>query len=251
MTTSETALVPDISPVAEPPELPLSSNLGFETGTCNICRQPIMQDPYDNSGWFHSRHNVSMSTDHLAALLPEKPMDTLVAEALPVTTTRLLSLPVEKLTVVEQTQAYVIIGKLSKVLEARNKELRIPLLALAEAQGEITGDKGTRKYLVEGSTVYVEHRKANEPNPNKLKELMAARKIDLSEAFEEVTVLQLNPSKLQFLIDTGKLTEVEVKALCADVPALKITPSRALKEALAGLKLSDASEESPALPPKS
>ena len=87
----------------------------------------------------------------------------------------------------------------------------------------------------------------------KIKELLKSKGIDMMECFDEVKTAVFNPSKLGYLVQIGKVTEEEVTAaIPALSPALKITPSKALKEAIEslGIKGKTLHEDSKALPAK-
>jgi hypothetical protein len=168
---------------------------------------------------------------------------TFIIEVAPLTSTRILQEDPTKLSLLEQVQSHVILNKLGKAIEARLKTLRIPLIAVTKANGKSSEDSSTIKYVVDGSSVCVERRKKNEPDPTKLQALLVERKLDIHEAFDDVTVLQLNMSKLSYLVQTGKLKEEEVQQICAEIPALRIYPSKALKEAVASLNLASKTED--------
>jgi hypothetical protein len=51
------------------------------------------------------------------------------------------------------------------------------------------------------------------PDEEGLKQLLRSKGISLTEGFDEVTVYSYNPSKVDFLVESGKLTRSEVDAL--------------------------------------
>ena len=119
-------------------------------------------------------------------------------------------------------------------MKTRLEELREPLMAVTEASGEAT-ETGNREHDVDGSRVVVEHRKSKMPDSDKVTKLLQEKNIPLMEAFDEVKSLQLNPSKLDFLVQTGKLTKEQLSALCGETLALRVYPSKFLKEAVGSL----------------
>lgn len=183
--------------------------------------------------------------------MSDTPESTFIAEVAPLTSTRILHEASDNLTLWEQVQSHVILKQLGAAIEARLKTLRNPLMAIVQSKGEIN-DKGTKKYVVEGTSICLESRKANEPDPTLLTALLKEKSIDIHEAFDDVTVLQLNPSKLDYLVQTGKLKPQDVQALCKEIPALRIYPSKALKASVESLKLvgkTKEEEEASCLPP--
>lgn len=108
-------------------------------------------------------------------------------------------------------------------------KLREQLLAYVASEGR-EDERGSATVVVEGTTVKREARRASEPDAKGVKELLARRDIPVSRAFDEVKVLQLNATKLQHLIDTGKVTAEEVEALRRVTYALKVKESDQLLE---------------------
>jgi hypothetical protein len=163
----------------------------------------------------------------------------LLAEVTPIASGKLMKEPTDNLSLIEQTQAYCVLKKVGEAVEGRIKELREPLMAVAEASGVVT-DTGNKEHDVDGSRVVVEHRKSKLPDSTAVTKLLQEKGIPLMEAFDEVKSLQLNPSKLDFLVQTGKLTAEQLTALCGETLALRVYPSKFLKEAVGSLGLSAA-----------
>lgn len=160
---------------------------------------------------------------------------TSLAEVTPISTGKILKAPPETMSLVEQVQAHVILKKLEDALDGRIKELKEPLMAVAEAQGTCAEGSTTKKYVVDGNTISVEHRKSKTPDPEKFKNFLLSKHLDIMEAFDEVKTLQLNPSKVEYLVQTGKLSKDEVAAFCNETTALRVYPSKDLKEAVNSL----------------
>jgi hypothetical protein len=136
----------------------------------------------------------------------------LVAEVKPMTTGHIFKQKPDAMSVIEQVQAHVILKGLEGAMEARLKELRAPLMGLVEMKGALKKMKDGKEtankvYMVEGSQVVVEHRKGKMPDSEELKKLLAAKNIKSEECFDTVKHVELNASKLNFLIETGKLTQ--------------------------------------------
>lgn len=154
----------------------------------------------------------------------------------PITQGVVVTQPIEKLAPTDAVLAFKFIDFIEKQVAGRKKALRDFLLGYAEAQGEVNPKSGSKAVKVEGTTVIKERRRDNNPNADGLKGLLADAGIKLDAAFDEVKVLQVNPTKLQFLVETGKLKKDAVEALYGITFALKVQESKAIKEALADAK---------------
>lgn len=126
---------------------------------------------------------------------------------------------------------YQILDAVEKAAKARKDSLRQTLLSFAELNGEKL-PKGHYQVVVDGHKILNEHRQATEPAVEPLKDLLKAKGIDILDVFDEVKVLQYNPSKLAHLVEVGKVPQAEVDALRKVTRALKVTLSKALNEAL-------------------
>ncbi len=127
--------------------------------------------------------------------------------------------------------AYAAINHLEKVIEKRKKALNPHLMSQADTHGEPT-EKG-HKVLAVGQEKIVKERKLTAaPDDDKLKVLLDTKGIALLEAFDEVKSVVLNPSKLQYLVQIGKLKAEEVEALHNESFALKVEAGPMLKELL-------------------
>jgi hypothetical protein len=129
------------------------------------------------------------------------------------------------------TVSYAVINHLQKVIGARKKQLKPHLMSQAETHGETT-DKGGSLLAVGEEKIVRERRLSSEPNEDKLRALLETNGLAILDCFDEVKSVKLNPSKLQYLIDIGKLKKEEVEGLRDEVFALKVDPGPELKELL-------------------
>lgn len=159
---------------------------------------------------------------------------TLLSEVTPIASGKLMKEVPEKLSLVEQVQVHCVLKKVGDAVKTRLEEIREPLMAVTEAKGTAS-ETGNMEFDVDGSRVVVEHRKTKLPDSDKVTKLLQEKGIALSEAFDEVKTLQLNASKLDFLVQTGKLTKEQLAALCGETLALRVYPSKFLKEAVSSL----------------
>lgn len=146
------------------------------------------------------------------------------------------------LSLADIVQAFVTLkDALEGLPKERLGELRAYLLKHAESFGEDNG-KGGQRLSVEGSTVTREKRTAKTLDTDTVLNLAADHGLQPTDVCDEVTTksLVVNPSKLDFLVQTGKLDKAAVEGLYTVSWALKVVGSEeltgALCEAAGGLK---------------
>lgn len=127
--------------------------------------------------------------------------------------------------------AYASINFLEKVIEKRKAELKPHLLSQAQTHGQVT-EKGHSVLELEDAKVTRERKLSAGPDEDKLKRLLETYGLSLIDCFDEVKKVVLNPSKLQYLVDVGKLKGAEVEALRTESFALRVEPGPELKELL-------------------
>jgi hypothetical protein len=161
-------------------------------------------------------------------------------------TSKVVSAPLDSLSLPEKVQAHVLLSAVESVAKERKDAIRDVLLKEAKDGGD-KNDKGHYKVVVEGSTVSNERRVGKEPNPEKLKALLAAKGIPEKTVFSTRTVVEsfIDPSKLDALVSTGKLSKEEIEGteekdgedgLYPVTRALRVTPSKDLKVVVEVLK---------------
>lgn len=138
-------------------------------------------------------------------------------------------------------EAWVLLKYTYDRIDARLKALREVLLARAEEFGKDT-DKGGSKLLVNGTTVLRERRQAALPDEKGVRALLDEAGLKPDQAFSKVTKVVLDASKLQALVDLGKLPEDKVEDLKKVTWALRVQESAELAEALDAL-LGEAGQE--------
>jgi hypothetical protein len=148
----------------------------------------------------------------------------------------ILAAPVDTLSLSQKVTAHVALKALCEAGAKRIEALKADMTIYVMAKGEKEGEKGTRALTVDDSKVTVEERRASDPEAEGLLALLKTKGIDESEATDTVKVVKVNPSKVAYLLETGKITQDEVDALRAVVPAMRIYPSKALKAAIAPFK---------------
>lgn len=127
----------------------------------------------------------------------------------------------EGLSFQEKVSLWKVCDRLEDAIKGRKESLRIALLEWAEKNGHPT-DKGGSVYTDETFTITREKREGKMPEDKPFRALLKEKGIPLTEAYDEVKELTYSPSKVKYLIDTGKLTEVEVNNLKKVSFALKV-----------------------------
>lgn len=150
---------------------------------------------------------------------------------LPFLSSRMMQAPVADLSMEEIAEIVALTRSLKKAVENREPSLRAALLKEAERVG-VKNEKGGYTAFVGGMEVRKSVRQAVEPDEDGLLALLKEKNIPTGEAFDEVKNLQLNPTKVEFLVQTGKLTQAEVDKLRKTSDALSVEPATEMKQML-------------------
>ena len=142
-----------------------------------------------------------------------------------------MTLDAESANVEAVVQAWVLLKYTQDRLEGRLKSLRKVLLARAEEFGKDT-EKGGSKLSVDGTLVLREKRQAALPEEKGLRSLLEEHGIKPADAFSKVTKVVMDASKVQNLVDLGKLPAAKVTDLKKVTWALRVKESHELAEAL-------------------
>jgi len=134
------------------------------------------------------------------------------SEVKPMSSGEVMHLPIEALSTGEKLTTYSLARWMKDRLEKRMELLRLSLLDDSSKIGAET-ENGGRKFELNGSTVRVDKKIAKLPDEEKFKTLLAVNGIEESAVYDKVTTTVLNPSKIQALIETGKLDGPAVDAL--------------------------------------
>lgn len=135
--------------------------------------------------------------------------------------------------------AWAVLDSLEGVIEERKKAYRQHLLDYAKDNGTPTVDKkkktptGGQEVWIDSSKVVREHRQDKLPNDTAdFRLMLAGKNISLSDLFDEVKTLVMNPSKLDFLIDSGRLDAKDLEQYKSTGYALKVKQSDIIEEFL-------------------
>lgn len=155
----------------------------------------------------------------------------------------LMNKPISEMSTDQVASTWVGLTKATEMMTARLESLRIALFERATEEGEET-EKGHHILDVEGTEFIREKSQKKLPDEKILKVLLAEAKLGVLEAFDEVTTLQMNPTKVDHLVETGRLPEDKVEAARKISYRLKFKPSTSLKS-----QLDEISERIKSLPP--
>lgn len=168
--------------------------------------------------------------------VPSTKHQALQTEVAPFTRGSMMSTPLDEMSIADQVRAYKAVDFVEKQAKERKSPLRASLLAHVEAHGA-KAEKSLNEYVViDGFRVTREHRRESAPNAETLKTLLEEHGIPLEEAFDTVKVLQASPSKIKYLVDSGKITAKEAESLHGVTHALKVTEPKEMKPLLAECK---------------
>lgn len=141
----------------------------------------------------------------------------------------------DDLEVDQLVEIWVLIDQCLKALDERKKAVRERLLKEAEEHGTLN-DRGGQKLRVggaaEGTTVVREKRVASEPDEKGLRSLLEETGIKFAEAYSKVTKTVVDQSKVQNLVNLGKLKENDIDALKKVTWALRVYPAEELVDLL-------------------
>ena len=131
--------------------------------------------------------------------------------------------------------AWNALATLADIFTSQRDLWREYLLNLAEKEGATT-QQGGQAMDVEGTAIIRERRKSKLPDEAAVKELLAKNSIPMMECFDVVPTLVFNPSKLDFLIQSNKISADQVEAAKKVTWALKVKPSELLDSLLERLR---------------
>lgn len=139
-----------------------------------------------------------------------KPVNDLVVAVNMVVLAPAMKTSIDDMGVEDVAGVYSVLDALADRIEKRMKGLKAVLSSLT-AEGEQITEK-SREAVVNGLKVILT-KKESAPDAAKVQALMKKKGLAVTEAFNEVKTLVMDPSKLEFLIGTGKLDKAEVDAL--------------------------------------
>jgi hypothetical protein len=143
----------------------------------------------------------------------------------------IFNMPLAKMTREQVAGAWLLVDLMEEITKDRKGELREALLEECAKRG-ITDEKGSFLMEVQGAKIKREKRQGKLPEEEGLKALLEKYRVDLDDCFDKVEYRVLNASKLESLIDTGKLPASEVDALKKITWALKVDPTDEVKKDL-------------------
>jgi hypothetical protein len=129
-------------------------------------------------------------------------------------------------------ELFTALGHLESESKNRKDVIKKLLMERAEKTGKPVGEKGAVEVQASGFKITREKKTSSSPDPDKLKGLLSEHNLPAKAAFDELTVLEVNPSKIQYLVDTGKLPKDQVDALRSTSFSLRVTAPKEIKAML-------------------
>lgn len=150
--------------------------------------------------------------------------------------------PIDSFTDEQAASAWAMIDLMEKVVEERKKNLRLSLLARAEKSGA-KKETGSFEAQMGGVLVLNERRQGKLPDEDVVKACIKEANLEFEDAFSAQMVWTMDPSKVDFLVQGGKLPADKIEASKKVTFALKVKPNKVLKEHLDSVKKRLTSEE--------
>jgi len=147
----------------------------------------------------------------------------------------LLSAPVDEMSDEEATGAWLFLDLMESLSKGRKEELRQRMFERLEEIGS-PDENGTITAKIDGTTVVKEKRTAKLPDPKVVEKLLMDAEMNISEAFDTKTSWEMNSSKVDFLVQGGKLSKEALDKSKKVSYALKIRPSGSMKSFLSEAK---------------
>lgn len=123
----------------------------------------------------------------------------------------------------QRAVAWTVIDRMEKVFAERKSELREALFETVMEIGDQT-EAGHFIANIEGNEVKRERRQGKSPEDKPFRSLLKDLSIPLTDCYSEETTYKLDPSKVQYLIDGGRLPAEKVEELRKVTFALKVKP---------------------------
>lgn len=137
--------------------------------------------------------------------------------------------PAENKSFVEAAEDWQVLDLLAKLLEKELAALRLKLLD-AVGSSNTVDEKGHRTLNVDEAKLTQQLRVASAPDHEKMLALVEAKSIAKELVFDEVRVLNFNPSKVDFLIDTGKLSKTDLEKITPVTTVLMVKKDKKWKD---------------------
>lgn len=160
----------------------------------------------------------------------------ILSELIPFTKGSMMNTPEDDLDPEDAAAAYRLIDYVEKLCKARKDRLKPVLHQYAEDTGKATEKGGFISTTSAGFKVTREKRVANEPEAEGIKVLLKDAGLPITEAFTEIKVLQMDASKVNFLIESGKIDKADVTKLKKVTWAMKVVEPKEAKPLLANAK---------------
>lgn len=135
----------------------------------------------------------------------------------------LFNAPMEDLSPQQKAEAWAVIDTFVTILSQRNGELREGLFEMVQKVGDKM-EGGHFQANIEGNEVKRERRQGKLPEDKAFRALLKELSIPLTDCYSEETLYKIDPSKINYLIDNGRLPAEKVEELKKVTYALKVKP---------------------------
>jgi hypothetical protein len=135
----------------------------------------------------------------------------------------------------QAANSWTMIDLLEKIIKTRKESLRATLLERAEKSGT-KKENGSFEATMGNINVINERRQEKLPDENVVKQLLKEANLEFTDAFNEDISWVMNPSKVEFLVQCGKLPADKIEASKKVTSALKMKPNEELKKQLDTVK---------------
>ena len=146
-----------------------------------------------------------------------------VAQVISLGRSLMFNAPIDKLNPQQRAVAWAVIDTMETIFTERKEELRQGLFETVMEIGDET-DAGHFIANIEGNEVKRERRQGKSPDDKPFRDLLKSLSIPLTDCYSEETTYKLDPSKVTYLIDGGRLPAEKVEELKKVTFALKIKP---------------------------
>lgn len=164
--------------------------------------------------------------------IPKKKMTKLHSAVRTLLSSEAMNAPVTALSLEEQAYDLALLKFVEDILDKRKTVLRDSVIEQVAQKGEVSDEKKGHLKMVLGEVTCIREKRVDLlPDEKELKKLLQVKKINLLDVFDEVKTVRLNPSKLSYMTDTGKIPAQDIETLKGTAFALKAKPSKSLEEA--------------------
>lgn len=137
---------------------------------------------------------------------------------------KLLNMLAKDMTAEQAAAAWSMLDLMESVASARKEQIRERVFELAVDKG-VPDENGTYRAFIEGTKLGKRKNVSTKPEEKGLKKLLEELKIPILEVYDSVQITQLNMTKLEYLVETGRIPKDRVEALKKVTYTIELEPS--------------------------